>query len=77
MSELVQSTLGRPRANCICRGTKRIKYLEENMGSLDVKLSSEETAAIRKQIEKVEVVGERYSAALQGWCFGDTAPLEP
>ncbi|KAB5511238.1 NADP-dependent oxidoreductase domain-containing protein [Coniochaeta sp. 2T2.1] len=57
-------------------GTKRIKYLEENLGALDVNLSNEEEETIRKQIEKVEVVGERYSAALQGWCFGDTVPLD-
>lgn len=62
--------------DCLTSGTKRIKYLEENLGALDVKLSAEELAIIRQQIEKVEIVGERYSAALNGWSFGDTAPLK-
>lgn len=62
--------------DCIHRGTKRIKYLEENLGALDVRLSEEEQETIRNQIEKVEIVGERYGAALQGWCFGDTVPLQ-
>lgn len=58
------------------RGTKRIEYLEENLDSLHVKLTKEEEQTIREQIEKVEIVGERYSAALQGLCFGNTPPLE-
>lgn len=45
------------------------------MKAVEVELSREEEAAIRKQIERVEMVGDRYSAALQGWCLGDTAPL--
>jgi len=41
-------------------GTKKIKYLEENLGSLDVKLSKEDVEDIRKEVEKCEVIGERY-----------------
>jgi aryl-alcohol dehydrogenase-like predicted oxidoreductase len=40
-------------------GTKRIKYLEENWGALDVHLSDEEEHEIRKFVDTVEVVGSR------------------
>ena len=53
-------------------GTKKIKYLEENLGALDVKLSAEELATIRKAIEGAEVHGTRYPQAMQGALFADT-----
>ncbi|CAK7243620.1 MAG: hypothetical protein STHCBS139747_005146 [Sporothrix thermara] len=53
-------------------GTKREKYYDENMGALDVTLSDDEVAAIRKAIEAVEVIGERYPAAFIHSVFGDT-----
>ncbi|KAL9632557.1 MAG: hypothetical protein Q9204_003735 [Flavoplaca sp. TL-2023a] len=56
-------------------GTKKIKYLEENLKSLDVVLSAAENNEIRKAIEKVEMVGERYPEALMKELFGDTPPL--
>jgi aryl-alcohol dehydrogenase-like predicted oxidoreductase len=40
-------------------GTKKIKYLEENLGALDVTLTEDEVAEIRAHVEKVEVVGHR------------------
>lgn len=43
-------------------GTKKIKYLEENMGAADVELTEEEDKEIRREVEKCEVVGERYPA---------------
>lgn len=43
-------------------GTKKIKYLEENTAAVHIKLTSEETAEIRKAIEATEVHGDRYPA---------------
>jgi aryl-alcohol dehydrogenase-like predicted oxidoreductase len=40
-------------------GTKSIKYLEDNWGSLAVQLSDEEELEIRKFVEGVEVAGGR------------------
>ncbi|MCJ1244420.1 hypothetical protein MMC30_001618 [Trapelia coarctata] len=53
-------------------GTKKIKYLEENIGALNVKLSTEELAAIRKAIEGAEVHGTRYPEEMLGTLFADT-----
>ncbi|KAK0434551.1 Aldo keto reductase [Desarmillaria tabescens] len=44
-------------------GTKKIKYLEENLGAAKVKLIQDEVAAIRKLSEESDVPGSRYSAA--------------
>ncbi|KAI4242263.1 MAG: hypothetical protein L6R40_004134 [Gallowayella cf. fulva] len=57
-------------------GTKRIGYLEENLGSLDVRLSGEEVAEIRRAVEAAEVHGVRYPPAMMGALFADTPPLE-
>lgn len=46
-------------------GTKKIKYLDENLGALDVKLTPEEIAEMRKIVDAAEVHGARYSAALK------------
>ncbi|PBK63658.1 Aldo/keto reductase [Armillaria solidipes] len=43
-------------------GTKKIKYLDENLGAAKVKLSQEEVAAIRKLAEESDVSGTRYPA---------------
>ncbi|KAL8691407.1 MAG: hypothetical protein Q9218_003360 [Villophora microphyllina] len=41
-------------------GTKKIKYLEENLDAVSIKLSDAEIKEVREAIEKVEVRGERY-----------------
>ncbi|CAG8581435.1 7248_t:CDS:2, partial [Racocetra persica] len=41
-------------------GTKKIKYLEENVHAANVKLTAEELAEIRKIIDSIEVAGHRY-----------------
>ncbi|RYP67110.1 hypothetical protein DL771_007435 [Monosporascus sp. 5C6A] len=41
-------------------GTKRIKYLEENWGALQVQLTDAEVAEIRSFVETAEVAGGRY-----------------
>jgi len=56
-------------------GTKKIKYLEENMAALDVKLSKEEVAEIRTEVDKCQIVGSRYPEAMMAYCFADTPPL--
>lgn len=57
-------------------GTKKIKYLEENLGALDVKLSAEEEKEIRDLVEGAEVHGTRYPAAALATLFGDTPELK-
>jgi len=44
-------------------GTKKIKYLEENAGASQIKLSAAEIAAVRQIAEESEIPGSRYSAA--------------
>lgn len=55
-------------------GTKKLKYLEENLGSLKVKLSREEIQEIRQQVEKADVAGHRNPSALR-WEYTETAEL--
>jgi len=57
-------------------GTKKIKYLEENLGALNVKLTKEEEQEIRKLVENAEVHGERYPEMMMGHLFADTPPLK-
>jgi len=57
-------------------GTKKIKYLEENLGALDVKLSASEEKEIRAEVEKTEVHGSRYPEAFMASLFADTVPLD-
>ena len=57
-------------------GTKRVKYLEENIKATDVTLSKEEELEIRKEIEKVGGgKGARYPPAMMSKCFGDSPEL--
>jgi aryl-alcohol dehydrogenase-like predicted oxidoreductase len=42
-------------------GTKRRRYLEENLGALDVVLSDEDRVAIETSVPAASVAGERYS----------------
>lgn len=57
-------------------GTKKIKYLEENMGSLDVKISKEDDEEIRKAIEGISVSGDRYEAGGMKAVLADTPEKE-
>lgn len=57
-------------------GTKRIKYLEENVDAVNVKLGKEEEASIRKTIESVGgSKGARYPPAMMARLFGDSPEL--
>ena len=56
-------------------GTKKIKYLEENLGALDVKISDREDKEIRQAIENAEVHGGRYPEAMISTLFASTPAL--
>ena len=43
-------------------GTKRRKYLEENVGAADVRLTRDEMAALDAALAPEKVAGPRYSA---------------
>ena len=42
-------------------GTKRVRYLEENMAALQVKLSEADLKRIEDRLAQIEIVGERYT----------------
>jgi aryl-alcohol dehydrogenase-like predicted oxidoreductase len=42
-------------------GTKRVKYLEDNMGAVDVKLSAAEKKDLESRVAEIGVMGERYT----------------
>jgi aryl-alcohol dehydrogenase-like predicted oxidoreductase len=42
-------------------GTKRVKYLEDNMGAADVKLTAAEKQDLESRVAEIGVVGERYT----------------
>ncbi|KIM77769.1 hypothetical protein PILCRDRAFT_824999 [Piloderma croceum F 1598] len=56
-------------------GTTKIKYLEQNLGSLNVELSSAEEAQIRSVVNAADVAGGRYYDAVAALAFLDSAPL--
>lgn len=42
-------------------GTKRLKYLEENVAAVSISLTAEETAALERAVSAFPVAGERYT----------------
>ena len=42
-------------------GTKRVRYLEENMGALKVTLTASDLKNIAARLAQIQVVGERYA----------------
>lgn len=54
-------------------GTKKLKYLEENWASLDIKLTDEEAAEIRKFVETAEVAGGPLPPQYEDYNYRDTA----
>ena len=42
-------------------GTKRVRYLEDNMGAADVKLTDGDLKGISERLAQIQVVGERYA----------------
>ncbi len=57
-------------------GTKKAKYLEENLGSLGVVLGEGEVGKIREAVEGCVTSGDRYPGVMAKVCFGDTPELE-
>ncbi|KAJ6589504.1 Aldo keto reductase [Mycena capillaripes] len=56
-------------------GTKKIKYLEENLGALKVSLSAEDVKAVREVAAAADAAkGERYPASMIALMFADTPP---
>ncbi|KAJ6568369.1 Aldo/keto reductase [Mycena vulgaris] len=54
-------------------GTKKIKYLEENLGALKVELTQVDLESIREYIEKSNATkGERYPSWSMGLAYADT-----
>lgn len=56
-------------------GTKKIEYLEENLGALNVELSDSEDKEIRQAVENAEVHGGRYPKAMSASLFASTPAL--
>ena len=52
-------------------GTKRRKYLDDNLGALDVKLTQEDLAAIESIAPPGVAAGERYPTTMQGFLQSD------
>jgi aryl-alcohol dehydrogenase-like predicted oxidoreductase len=53
-------------------GTTKLERLEENLGSLQVKLTDEEKKKIRKVCEEAEIHGGRYPEQMKASLFADT-----
>lgn len=53
-------------------GTKKLKYLEENWGALDVHLTDEDEAEIRRFVESAEIAGHYMPPKFESYAFTDT-----
>jgi aryl-alcohol dehydrogenase-like predicted oxidoreductase len=57
-------------------GTRNVKYLHENLGSLNITLSPEEVQQVREIAERADsTLGERYPPAMQETLYASTPPL--
>ncbi|KAI0052184.1 Aldo/keto reductase [Auriscalpium vulgare] len=57
-------------------GTRNVKYLKENLGALNVKLTDAELQEVRAIAERTDAVqGNRYPPGLVDMLFADTRPL--
>lgn len=56
-------------------GTKKVGFLEENLGALGVVLGGKEVAEIRGVVEAGVTSGERYAGVMAKLCFADTPEL--
>ncbi|KAI0063909.1 Aldo/keto reductase [Artomyces pyxidatus] len=57
-------------------GTRNVKYLRENLGALDVQLTSDDVQDVRRIAEDADNFEEgRYPPGLQELLFADTPPL--
>jgi aryl-alcohol dehydrogenase-like predicted oxidoreductase len=51
-------------------GTKRLRYLQDNMGALRVELSAADLQEIREYVAKIPVAGERYTPEMMALLNG-------
>jgi aryl-alcohol dehydrogenase-like predicted oxidoreductase len=51
-------------------GTKRLKYLEDNLGALQVTLSAADDAEIRQKLDAIPITGERYQPKMMSLVNG-------
>lgn len=56
-------------------GTKKIKYLEENWGALEVVLTEQEEKDIRAAVDRADVHGDRYPELATAQLLADTPEL--
>lgn len=56
-------------------GTKKLKYLEENWGAVNIVLDEGEIQEVDEAVERADVRGGRYPEALESRLFGET-PVE-
>ncbi|KAI0063928.1 Aldo/keto reductase [Artomyces pyxidatus] len=58
-------------------GTRSFKYLQENLGALDVQLTPEDVQDVRRIAEQADSsdLGDRYPPSSQHLLFADTPPL--
>ncbi len=49
-------------------GTKRVTYLEENVGAVDVELTDDDLQALERAVPRDAVAGDRY---------GDMSTIDP
>ncbi|EEB97935.1 hypothetical protein MPER_02648, partial [Moniliophthora perniciosa FA553] len=56
-------------------GTKKVKYLKENVGAGSIKLSSDELTQIRKAAEAAEIAGNRYPPGWNEMAYADSPAL--
>ncbi|KAI0042050.1 Aldo/keto reductase [Auriscalpium vulgare] len=57
-------------------GTRNVKYLKENLGALDLKLTTEEVEEVRKIAEKADgTLGDRYPPGMKETLFVETPAL--
>ncbi|CAE6536853.1 unnamed protein product [Rhizoctonia solani] len=56
-------------------GTKKIKYAEENLGALRIKLTPEDIKGIREAITETELPGGQYPNAYMPFLYKDTPEL--
>ncbi|KAI5853192.1 aldo/keto reductase-like protein [Morchella snyderi] len=57
-------------------GTKKAKYLKENIDAIHVQLTPEEVTKIREYCENCEPAGERAPGQMNNMDYGDSAPLK-
>lgn len=54
-------------------GTKKLEFLEENWKAIDMKLSDEDEACVRRFLEEAEIAGHYMPPGFESYAFTDTA----